>query len=141
MAEVAAQSTARQSFIMLLMMIFGGSALLLAAVGIYGLMAHSVQQQTQEIGIRVALGAEPMAVRHVVVFQGMRLALMGIAIGIVAAFGLTRFLAGFLFGITPFDPFAFVIASVFLCAVALIAVYLPARRATRINPTEALRWE
>ena len=97
MNEVVSISVSRQRFNMLLMTIFGGSALLLAAIGIYGLMAYSVEQRTQEIGIRLALGAETSAVRNMVVLQGMRLVLIGVAIGIGSAFGLTRFLAAFLF--------------------------------------------
>ena len=141
MDEVVVQSTARQDFNMLLLTIFGCSALLLAAVGIYGLMAYSVAQRTQEIGIRMALGAEVPAVRNLVVGQGMKLVLVGIAIGIVAAFGLTRLLATFLFGVKPLDPLTFAAVPVLLAAVAFVAVWMPARRATRIDPLEALRYE
>ncbi len=141
MEEIVAKSTARQNLNMLLMNIFGSSALLLAAIGIYGLMAYSVQQRTQEIGIRMALGAQPGALRNMVLVQGMRLALIGVAIGIAAAFGLTRLLASLLFGVQPRDPLVFIAVPVLLTAVALLACYLPARRATRINPLEALRWE
>src|SRR5258708_21032566 len=98
MDEIVAKSTARQNLNMLLMNIFGGSALLLAGIGIYGLMAYSVQQRTQEIGIRMALGARPSTVRNMVLTQGMRLALIGVAIGIGAALGLIRLLARLLFG-------------------------------------------
>ena len=104
MDEVISRSTSRQRFNMLLMTVFGAAALFLAAIGIYGLMAYSVQQRTQEIGIRLALGAEPSQVRTMVVFQGMRLALLGVAIGIAAAFGLTRVIATFLFGVEERDP-------------------------------------
>src|SRR6267142_778539 len=100
MDEVISRSTSRQRFNMLLMTVFGGAALFIAAIGIYGLMAYSVQQRTQEIGIRLALGAESGDVRRMVVFQGMRLALIGVAIGIGAAFGLSRVIATFLFGVT-----------------------------------------
>jgi predicted permease len=141
MEEMVAKSTARQNLNMLLMNIFGGSALLLAGVGIYGLMAYSIQQRTQEIGIRMALGAQPDALRKMVLQQGMRLAVIGVAIGIVAALGLTRLLASLLFGVQPRDPLVFIAVPVLLTAVALLACYLPARRATRINPLEALRWE
>jgi putative ABC transport system permease protein len=141
MDEIVSQSTARADFNMSLLTIFGGSALLLAAIGIYGLMAYSVQQRTQEIGIRMALGAGRGDVRNMVVGQGMRLALIGVAIGIGAAFGLTRFLATFLFGVHTWDPLVFVIVPFALSAVALIAVWLPARRATRIDPLTALRYE
>jgi predicted permease len=141
MDELVVQSTARQNFNMLLMTIFGCSALLLAAIGIYGLMAYTVQQRTPEIGIRVALGAAPSDVRNMVIAQGMKLALVGLVIGIGAAFGLTRLLASFLFGVQPRDPITFLAVPILLAAVALLACYLPARRATRINPMEALRWE
>ena len=138
MEEIRAQSTAREDFNMSLLTIFGGAALLLAAIGIYGLMAYSVQQRTPEIGIRMALGAEPGGVRAMVVFQGMRLAMAGIAIGIAAAFGLTRLMATFLFGVKPWDPLVFATVPVLLSAVALPAVWLPARRASRIDPVRTL---
>jgi len=141
MEEIIVQSTSRQDFNMLLMSVFGGSALLLAAIGIYGLLSYSVQQRTQEIGIRLAMGSEASAVRNMVVFHGMRLALAGVAIGITAAFGLTRFIAAFLFGVAAWDPIVFIAVPLFLVAVALFAVWLPARRAARINPIDALRYE
>jgi len=141
MEEVVAQSTARQNFNMLLLSIFAGSALLLAGIGIYGLMAYSVQQRTQEIGIRLALGAESAKVRNMVVYQGMRLALVGVAVGLAGAFGLTRLLASFLFGVQARDPMVFTSVPVVLTAVALAAVWLPARRATRVDPVIALRYE
>ncbi len=141
MDEVTAESTARAQLNTLLMTIFGCSALLLAAIGIYGLIAYSVQQRIQEIGIRLALGAEANNVRNMVVFQGMRLALIGAAIGIAASFGLTRLIAGFLFGVKPWDPVVFTLVPILLAAIALLAVWMPARRATRIDPIEALRYE
>ena len=98
------RSTSRERFNMLLMTVFGASALLLAAIGIYGLMAYSVQQRTQEIGIRLALGAAAGDVRNMVVFQGMRLALVGVVLGIASAFGLARVIASFLFGVQAHDP-------------------------------------
>ena len=141
MNEVVSLSVSRQRFNMLLMTIFGASALLLAAIGIYGLMTYSVQQRTQEMGIRLALGAEPGAVRNMVVIQGMRLVLVGIAIGIGSAFGLTRLLASFLYGVKPFDPMAFTAIPLVLGCVALAAVWLPARQASRLDPVQALRYE
>ena len=113
MTEVVSRSTSRERFNMLLMTVFGASALLLAAIGIYGLMAYSVQQRTQEIGIRMALGALAGDVRNMVVFQGMRLALVGVVIGIAAAFGLARVIASFLFGVQAHDPGMFVSIPVF----------------------------
>jgi putative ABC transport system permease protein len=141
MNEVVSISLSRQRFNMLLMTIFGSSALLLAAIGIYGLMAYSVEQRTQEIGIRLALGAERGAVRNMVVVQGMRLVLIGVAIGIGSAFGLTRFLAAFLFGVNVRDPMAFTAIPIALSCVALLAIWLPALRASKLDPIQALRYE
>jgi ABC-type antimicrobial peptide transport system permease subunit len=126
---------------MLLMSVFGGAALLLAAIGIYGLMAYSVQQRTQEIGIRMALGAESQDVRKMVLFQGMRLAIIGVLAGTGAAYGMTRLLTTFLFGVQPRDPAVFTIVPILLTLVALAAVWLPSLRATRIDPVVALRYE
>ncbi|MGH9673822.1 MAG: FtsX-like permease family protein, partial [Bryobacteraceae bacterium] len=141
MDEVVSRSTSRQRFNMLLMGVFGGVALFLAAIGIYGLMAYVVQQRTQEIGIRLALGAETGDVRRMVVFQGMLLAVAGIGLGLAAAFGLTRVISTFLFGVDPRDPLVFVAAPLTLAAISLFAVWIPARRATRIDPVVALRYE
>jgi putative ABC transport system permease protein len=141
MDEVVSQSNASANFDTLLMSIFGCTALLLATIGIYGLMAYSVAQRTQEIGIRLALGAELSNVRNMVIAQGMRLAVIGIAIGIATSFGLTRLLASVLYGVKPLDPLVFTLAPAILGAVALFAVWLPARRATRIDPITALRCE
>jgi putative ABC transport system permease protein len=141
MEEILAQSTAGRKFNMLLLTLFACVAVLLAAVGIYGLMAYSVEQRTQEIGIRMALGAEAGRVRHMVISQGMRLALTGVVAGCAAAFGLTRLIANFLFRVKPQDPVVFVCVPVLLSAVAFLAVWLPARRASRIDPAVALRHE
>jgi putative ABC transport system permease protein len=141
MTEVVSRSTSRGRFNMWLMTVFGGAALLLAAIGIYGLMAYSVEQRTQELGIRMALGADAGHVRHMVVAQGMLLTGIGLAIGLTAAFVLSRLLESFLFGVTRFDPLVFVGVPGILAAVALLAVWLPALRASRINPVEALRYE
>jgi putative ABC transport system permease protein len=139
MDEVVALSTSRERFNMLLMTVFGSSALLLAAIGIYGLMAHSVAQRTQEIGIRLALGADSSVVKQMVVLQGMRLALVGVVVGLASAFGLTRFIGSFLFGVQALDPVVFVSIPILLTAVALVAVWIPARRASRVDPVFALR--
>jgi predicted permease len=141
MDEVIGRSTALQSFNMLLLTIFGAVALLLAAIGIYGLMAYSVEQRTQEMGIRMALGADRGSIRKLVVGQGMRLALVGVVAGIVASFGLTRLLSSFLFGVKPWDPAVFLSAPLILIAIALLAVWLPAARASRVDPMQALRAE
>ena len=126
---------------MLLLTIFGASAMLLAAIGIYGLMAYSVQQRTQEMGIRMALGADRARIRNLVVWHGMRLALVGIIVGVSAGFGLTRFLSSFLYGVKSWDPLVFVTVPIILSAVALLAVWLPASRAARLEPLQALRTE
>ena len=139
MDEVVVHSTARQSFNMLLLSIFGASALILASIGIYGLMAYSVQQRRQEIGIRMALGADRGKIRKLVVWQGMQLAIVGVLLGIGAAFGLTRLIASFLFGVKAWDPIVFVTVPIVLSAVALLAVWLPATRASRLDPLAALR--
>jgi putative ABC transport system permease protein len=141
MTEVVSLSVSRQRFNMWLMSVFGCSALLLAAIGIYGLMAYSVEQRTQEIGIRLALGAQASQVKNMVVRQGMVLAIAGVAIGVATAFGLSRFIASFLFGVNQRDPYVFVGVPVLLALVALIAVWVPARRASRVDPIVALRYE
>ena len=124
---------------MTLLTIFGCSALLLAVIGIYGLMAYSVGQRSQEMGIRLALGADARDVRNMVVLEGMRLALIGVGIGIAAAFGLTRLVASLLFGVNAHDPLAFFAVPTLLMAASLAAVWLPARRAATTDPAEALR--
>ncbi len=141
MDEVVSNTMARQTFNMMLLSIFGAIALVLAAIGIYGLMAYSVQQRTQEIGIRMALGADRGTIRKLVVWNGMKLALIGVMLGIGAAFGLTRLMASFLFGVKTSDPTAFIAVPVVLTVVALIAVWLPAIRASRVEPMRALRVE
>jgi putative ABC transport system permease protein len=141
MEQIRGESTARSDFNMTLLVIFAGVALLLAAIGIYGLMAYSVQQRTQEIGIRMALGASAGDVRKMVVWQGMALALAGVVIGVAAAFGLTRWMASLLYGVTPKDPIAMVSVTVLLIGVALAATYFPARRASRVDPVVSLRYE
>ncbi len=139
MGEVMIQSTASADFNMSLLTVFACSALLLASIGIYGLMAYVVRERTQELAIRMALGAETNHVRNMVIVEGMRLALIGIATGMVAAFGLTRFLARFLFGVKVWDAVVFTTVPVLLGAVALLAVWIPAFRASCIDPVQALR--
>ncbi len=141
MDEVVGVSTARQTFNMLLLSIFGSIALVLAAIGIYALMAYSVQQRRQEMGIRMALGADRAVIRRLVIWQGMRLALMGLALGIAAAFALTRLISSFLFGVKAWDPTAFIVVPITLGCVALVAVWLPAARASRLDPVKALHVE
>jgi len=141
MDEVVVQKTSRQRFNMLLLTIFGASALFMAAIGVYGLMSYSVQQRTQELGVRMALGAQASDLRNMVLRQGMLLALIGVAIGVGGAFWLTHFLASFLFGVKAWDPAAFIATPLILCCVALVAIWIPARRATRVDPITALRFE
>ena len=141
MDQVISQSNAGADFDTLLMSIFGCTAVLLAAIGVYGLMAFSVAQRRPEIGIRLALGARPASIRNMVIAHGMRLAAVGIAVGIAASFGLTRLLASVLYGVKPLDPVVFALAPAILALIALLAVWIPARRATRIDPVIALRAE
>jgi predicted permease len=141
MDEVVSQSTARTDFHALLLAVFAAVALLLAAVGTYGLIAYSVGQRTNELGVRMALGAAPHDVRNMVVFQGMRLAAAGVVIGASASLGLTRYLTTMIYGVKPIDPVVIAIACLVLGTIAALAVYLPAKRAARLNPVEALRAE
>jgi len=141
MDEVVSRAASRQRFNMLLMTIFGCAALFLASLGVYGLMAYSVQQRTQEIGIRMALGAETGHVLKMVISQGMGLALAGVVVGVGSALGLSRLLASFLFGVKPRDLAVFIAVPLVLSAVSFVAVWLPARRAARVDPATALRAE
>jgi putative ABC transport system permease protein len=141
MDEVEAQSTMRQDFNMLLMTIFAGAALLLGAVGVYGVMAYLVVQRTHEVGIRVALGASPKEILWLVLNRGARLTIVGVFLGVLGAFAATRLLKAFLYGIKPNDPLTFVGVPLFLILVSLLACYIPARKATRVDPMVALRHE
>jgi putative ABC transport system permease protein len=141
MDEVVSRSTANEDFNTLALTIFAGTALVLALIGIYGLMSYSVEQRMQEIGIRLALGAELGTVRNMVVFQGMRLSIIGVLIGVASAFALTKLIASLLYGVQARDPIVFVTVPMLLSAASLLAVWLPARRATRVDPVEALRCE
>jgi putative ABC transport system permease protein len=141
MEDVVTLSTARETFNMTVMSIFGGAALLLAAIGIYGLVAYLVVQRTHEIGVRIALGARRRDVLGMVLAGGARLAITGILIGVVAGFGATRFLSTMLFGVRPADPVTFTLVPITLLLVALAASYIPARRAMRLDPMVAVRHE
>ena len=141
MESILADSIARQRFSMLLLAIFATVALVLAGVGIYGVMSYSVAQRTHEIGIRMALGAQTGAVLKLAVGYGMKLVIAGIVIGLIAAFALTRVMSTLLFGVTATDPTTFALISLLLVCVAALASYIPARRATKVNPIIALRYE
>jgi putative ABC transport system permease protein len=135
------QSMARTSFTLVMLAIAGAMALLLGIVGIYGVIAYAVSQRTREIGIRVALGAQGPELRQMFVRQGLLLSGIGSALGMIAAAGLTRLMSSLLFGITALDPLTYGIVPLFLLAAAAVASYIPARRATTVNPVEALRAE
>ena len=125
----------------MLLSCFGLVALVLSAVGIYGVMAHVVTQRTHEIGVRRALGALDATVLGMVMRQGLKLTAIGIAIGLLASWGLTRLVAGMLFGVSPTDPVTFAVVVAVMLVVAVMAIWLPARRASRIDPLTALRYE
>ena len=141
MDEVVSNSVAQSRLTMLLLTIFAGAALLLAAVGIYGVISYSVTERTQEIGIRMALGAQRGDVLRMVVRQALGLAVAGIVVGGGGALLLTRLMEGLLFQVKPADPLTFAIVSGVLAGVALLASYIPGRRATRVDPVIALRAE
>ena len=141
MQDMLARSLLRRKFAMLLLSIFAGLAMLLAAVGLYGVMSYTVSQRTHEIGIRMALGAQKEDVLKLVVGQGMRLAGLGVVLGFVASVALTRFMSSMLFGVSARDPITFGAVAALLAAVALLANYVPARRAAKVDPMVALRYE
>jgi putative ABC transport system permease protein len=139
--QFLAESVAQPRFNTLLLTLFACVALILTAVGLYGVMAYSVTQRTREIGVRVALGAQTGDVLRLVVGQGMKLTLLGAALGLVLALALTRVMKSLLFGVSPTDPLTFALITTALILVALTACFIPARRATRIDPMTALRAE
>jgi putative ABC transport system permease protein len=141
MEKIFSDSVGGQRFNMMLLSVFAGLALVLAVVGVFGVINYSVTQRVQEIGIRIALGAQRRDILRMVLGNGLILALSGVSIGLVGAFALTRLISGFLFEVSPTDPFTFVIVSVVLSLVALLASYVPARRAMKVDPMIALRCE
>jgi putative ABC transport system permease protein len=141
MDDLMTRSVASQRFYMLLLGLFALLGLLLAAVGIYGVMSQAVAERTNEIGIRMALGAARRDVLALVLGQGMKLTLLGVVVGLAASLGLTRLMQGFLFGVSATNPLTFVVVTIVLTAVAGFACWLPARRATQVDPLTALRYE
>jgi predicted permease len=141
MEQVISASIAGSRSRLVLLGIFASIALLLAAVGIYGVVSYSVGQRAHEMGIRMALGARRQDVLTLVIGQGFKLALIGVLIGIIGAIGITRFLSNFIYGVRPADPLTFVAVSIILCSTALLASFIPARRATKVDPMVALRYE
>jgi len=139
--QLMAKQVASQKFNMSLLGLFAFLAVILAGVGIYGVMAYAVTQRTHEIGIRMALGAEKSDVLRLVMRQGTILAALGIGIGSAGALALTRFLSSLLYDVRPRDPVTFVVVSGLLGGLALLATFLPARRATKVDPVVALRYE
>jgi len=141
MQEVYGKSLARTSFTLVMLGIAGAMALTLGIIGIYGVISYSVSQRQREIGIRLALGAQGGDVLQMILRQGAKLALLGVAIGICAAFGLTRLMRNLLFGVSAYDPMTFAAVAVLLVLVALLACFIPARRAMLVDPIVALRYE
>jgi ABC-type antimicrobial peptide transport system permease subunit len=141
MNEVIGDSLARQRFSMTLLGAFAAVALLLASIGLYGVISYLVGQRTQELGVRIALGAGRKDILSLVVNHGMKMALAGVAIGLIAAFGLTRLIENMLYGVSATDPATFAVIALLLVAVALAACLAPAWRATKVDPITALRHE
>jgi putative ABC transport system permease protein len=133
------RSMARTSFTLVMLAVAGSMALFLGIVGLYGVIAYSVSQRRREIGIRMALGADKIAILKLVIRQGIKLALLGVAIGLIGALGLTRFLSGLLYGVKPGDPLTLLAVSALLIAVTILASYIPARQAAKVDPQVALR--
>jgi ABC-type antimicrobial peptide transport system permease subunit len=141
MGVIVSKAESAPRSIMLLFAIFAALAIALGAVGIYGVMSYSVWQRTREIGVRIALGAESATVLRMVLVQGMKLALLGVTLGLAASLALTQIMKSMLYGVTPSDPLTFLSVTAMLVVIALAACYIPARRAMRVDPMVALRDE
>jgi ABC-type antimicrobial peptide transport system permease subunit len=141
MNEALAGSLSSRRFAMLLLDSFAVLALLMASLGLYGVISYLVERRTQELGLRIALGAQSRNVLQLVLGDGLRMTVSGVAVGLVAAFGLTRLLTGMVYGVSTTDPATFAAMAVLLIVVALLACYIPARRATKVDPLTALRYE
>ena len=132
---------ARVSFMLVILSLAGSMALLIGAIGLYGVIGYSVSQRTHEIGIRMALGGQREDILRLILGQGTKLTFIGVAIGLAAAFGLSRFLSSLLYGVKPTDPLTFLGVTIMLVLVTLMACYIPARRAMRVDPLVALKYE
>jgi ABC-type antimicrobial peptide transport system permease subunit len=141
MDSLISQSLARRQFSMILLLVFAGLALLLASVGVYGVISYVVAQRSAEIGLRIALGARPLDVFHLILGGGGKLAAIGISAGLAGALALTRLMSSVLYGISATDPATFLIVAAVFMLVALTACYVPARRASKVDPVTALRYE
>jgi predicted permease len=141
MEEVIAQSVASRRFVLLLFGLFAGLALLVATIGIYGVLTASVSQRTRELAVRIALGATTSNVRRLIVGEGLKLVLSGLVIGLISALALKRVIGKLLFGVSPSDPTTFLAIAVLMIGIALLACWIPASRATKVNPLSALRSE